>query len=339
MKQINYQEHRDRLREIYRIADAWRDLGFEGQPSKSCRCPWREDRNPSFSVFDEGRKFKDFSTDEVGDVFAFVMLALGYSFKDALKWIEDRTGATPRSFDPSPSIIRRTTSPKAKRELKLPDLDEGNAGDIDTLARSRGLLPYALTIALKIGTLRFGHVCGHRSWLLLDDSGKLAEARRLDGKPFEAAGTLSARKAHTLAGSAKSWPFGLTLAEGKAAPMATILLVEGGPDYLAAVDFLIRFERQGFQPVAMLGKSNRIPADALEAMAGRRVRIYPHHDPGGGGMEAAQGWFEQLAGAGCEVDGFSFEGLARKDGQPVTDLNDLLLPDEASREAWEGLLP
>lgn len=339
MKQIDYHEHRERLRESYRIPNAWRDLGFEDTPSESCRCPWREDRKPSFSVFDEGRLFKDFSTDDTGDVFAFVMLALGFSFKDAVRWIEERTGARPESVIPFPPVSRRPSPDKPKKELKLPLLDEGDVGDIKAVSQSRGLLPYAVEIAVKIGALRFGKVCGSRSWILLDASGKLAEARRLDGKPFDAIGPLSSRKAHSLKGSSKSWPFGLCLLCGPPASDRHIMLVEGGPDYLAAFDFLVRFRAMGFHPVAMLGKSNRIPGEALDMMSGRRVRIYPHHDPGGGGMEAAKGWFEQLSQVGCTVDGFSFEGLTRIDGKPVTDLNDLLLADQASRSAWEGLLP
>lgn len=196
-----------------------------------------------------------------------------------------------------------------------------------------------MEIAVEIGTLRFGEVCGRRSWILTDASGRLAEARRLDGKPFEAVGSFTARKAHTLGGSSKSWPLGLTIADDLPDHAPTVLLVEGGPDYLAAFDFLIRFRRQGFRPVAMLGKSNRIPSDALNIMAGRRVRIYPHHDPGGGGMEAAQEWARQFAEAGCQVDGFRFAELTKTDGQPVTDLNDLLFADEERRKAWKGLLP
>ena len=57
MKNLQCREHLEHLSEIYRITDAWRDLGFEGQPAISCRCPWREDRKPSFSVFDDGRAF------------------------------------------------------------------------------------------------------------------------------------------------------------------------------------------------------------------------------------------------------------------------------------------
>lgn len=333
------QAHRDHLRETYRITDAWRDLGFDGTPAKSCRCPWREDRKPSFSVFDEGRSFKDFSTDEAGDVFSFVMRALDLPFKEAAQWIEGRTGTGPRVETPRPTTILRPHPPKEKKPLKLPALDRGTRDDLEQVARTRGLQSYAVEIAVRVGTLRFGRVCGERSWILTDASGKLAEARRLDGKPFETVGSLSARKAHTLAGSSKSWPCGLTLSEDPPNHSPTVLLVEGGPDYLAALDFLVRFKAQGFRPVAMLGKSNGISSEALDLMAGRRVRIYPHHDPGEGGMGAAHQWAEQLAGVGCKVDGFSFAGLTMSDGQPVTDLNDILFADEESRKAWKGLLP
>ncbi len=333
------QAHRDHLRETYRITDAWRDLGFDGTPAKSCRSPWREDRKASFSVFDDGRSFKDFSTEEAGDVFSFVMRALDLPFKEAAQWIEGRTGTGPRIETPRQTKVPRSHPAKEKRSLKLPTLDEGTHDDLAQVARIRGLDPYAAEIAVKIGTLRFGQVCGERSWILTDGSGKLAEARRLDGKTFEPVGSLSARKAHTLAGSSKAWPCGLTLAEDPPNHSPTVLLVEGGPDYLAALDFLIRFKAQGFRPVAMLGKSNGISSEALELMVGRRVRIYPHHDPGGGGMEAAHKWAEQLASVGCQVDGFSFDGLTMGGGQPITDLNDLLFADEESRIAWKGLLP
>ena len=341
MISTDYTARRAELKERYRIPQAWAHLGFEGLPSKSCRCPWRDDRKPSFSVHDDGRAFKDFSNDEGGDVIAFVMQALGVSFKEAVKWCEERAGMIALNSDAARSLPRLPRQPaqeKPAKELKIPELFKGSNLSLSQLSRSRGLWSYAVKVAIEIGTLRFGKVCGERCWILLDASRKLAEARRLDGKPFDAVGNLPVRKAHTLAGSSKAWPLGLCL-DGKANPDATILLVEGGPDYLAAFDFMAQKKAQGLQPVAMLGASNQFPKEALEKMASRRVRIFPHHDPNENGMRAAQGWFEQLAGVGCKVDGFSFEGLARKDGKPVTDLNDLLLVAKSNREAWEGVLP
>lgn len=175
MNRDDYQEHRERLRESYLISDAWRNLGFEGEPSKSCRCPWREDRKPSFSVFDEGRSFKDFSADETGDVFTFIMPATGWEFKDVLQWIEVRTGLTRQHRMPMPSIVRRPSPPKPKKKLKLPALYTGTDKELMMLAQGRRVHPYAITIALKISTLRFGEVCGLRCWILLDESRRLAE--------------------------------------------------------------------------------------------------------------------------------------------------------------------
>jgi hypothetical protein len=44
---VNLTEAKQRLT----VHDLWRHFGFEGEPSKSCRCPFHEDKGPSFSVF------------------------------------------------------------------------------------------------------------------------------------------------------------------------------------------------------------------------------------------------------------------------------------------------
>ena len=80
----------DHLKEVYRIHDAWEDLGLPGEPSESCRSPFRDDLNPSFSVFDAGRKWKDYGTDEHGDVFDFVQKAKGFDTFSALLWIKEQ---------------------------------------------------------------------------------------------------------------------------------------------------------------------------------------------------------------------------------------------------------
>ena len=37
------------------------------RPALSCVSPFREDRNPSFSVYDQGQKWKDHATGDHGD--------------------------------------------------------------------------------------------------------------------------------------------------------------------------------------------------------------------------------------------------------------------------------
>jgi hypothetical protein len=69
----------------FTIYDLAARLYPDWKPAKSCHSPFREDRNPSFSVFDEGRKWKDFSTGEHGDVIDFLAQAQGISPSDAAR--------------------------------------------------------------------------------------------------------------------------------------------------------------------------------------------------------------------------------------------------------------
>jgi hypothetical protein len=77
------------LKELYRIDDAWEELGLKGEPSASCCSPLRDDLNPSFSVFDAGRRWKDHGTGSYGDVIDFVSQCQDVTLGDALRWIED----------------------------------------------------------------------------------------------------------------------------------------------------------------------------------------------------------------------------------------------------------
>lgn len=65
------------VKELLTIPMLWSHLGLQGEPSKRGLSPLRDDKNPSFSVYDEGRKFKDFTTGEGGSVVDFYMLATG----------------------------------------------------------------------------------------------------------------------------------------------------------------------------------------------------------------------------------------------------------------------
>jgi hypothetical protein len=89
----------DYLKEVYRIHDAWEDLGLPGEPLESCRSPFRDDLNPSFSVFDAGRKWRDFSTEEQGDVFDFVQKATGFDTFGILLWIKEQQNHRSNPFN------------------------------------------------------------------------------------------------------------------------------------------------------------------------------------------------------------------------------------------------
>jgi hypothetical protein len=99
----------DKAKQRLRIPELWQLLNLPGTPAKSCRCPWREDHNPSFSVFDDGLRWRDFADDESGDAIDFLAHARGLSIANAiaefkrLAGVTDHTSATPSRFTPSQS--------------------------------------------------------------------------------------------------------------------------------------------------------------------------------------------------------------------------------------------
>ena len=130
--------------------------------------------------------------------------------------------------------------------------------------------------------------------------------------------TIADAKAWTLPSSHASWPIGLE--ESLHYPI--VLLVEGGPDLLAAAHFAWCEGRDKETAiVAMLGASQRLKGDALTALAGKSIRIFSHNDRSG--IAATKRWAKQLKNVGSVVDAVSFDGLVQTDGAEVCDLNHL----------------
>jgi hypothetical protein len=201
---------------------------------------------------------------------------------------------------------------------------------MDEIAYRRGWPLFAgLELLTQRGLLWQGAVFddGHEwpAWIVTDATRRNAQGRRLDGEPWQGIGS---KKAKTLPGCDPSWPIGA--ADIGERPL--VLLCEGQPDFCAAL-LVAWFEGlpvDRVAPVCMTGAGNTIHADALPLFAGKRVRIAVHADDQG--REAGERWATQLYRAGAvAVDGVHFEGLTKRDGQPVKDLADfvtLLDPDE-----------
>jgi hypothetical protein len=319
------------------IQALWNHFGYPGKPAASCRCPWREDHKPSFSVNADGTLWNDFSTGEAGDAVDFFQRATGLPQKDACrKFIELAGGqiaSAPRAAQP------QARPADAKPKPVFPAFSTGTPAEIQHLASQRKIPREGLNFAIERGLLRFGILKDCMAWIVTDSAKVNAQARRMDGQQWEHIGA----KAWTLPGAWASWPLGIM----EARPFQAIALSEGGPDFLAAHYFAL-FEQSTHppkrdvqcSPVAMLGASQRIHADALPMFAGKRVRIFGHDDDAGRG--AVERWAAQLKSIGADVDAFSFAGLHQVDGKPVKDLNDLtsIHADdfEAERILW-GMLP
>ncbi len=306
------------------IPEVWRRLELPGEPGKCCASPFRPDKKPSFSVFQDGQRFRDHASGESGSVLDFIQLALKLPLDAAIQWAREQCGgvavvSTTRSASRAGGAEKNTALGSAKAK-PCPPLRQGSAAEMQALAALRGFPVITLAEAQSAGLLAFAEVWGRAAWLVCDPGGRIAEGRRLDGLMWEAYGSMPARKCHAWGGQ-KNWPVNLE----QAAQRPTLAMVEGGPDALAALEFV---RREGVADtvgvVAMLGAANtRLDAEALALFRGKQVRLFPHVDAAG--RTAAREWARVLMEAGAaRVDAFDLSGLECRDGRPGKDLCDLL---------------
>ena len=286
----------------------WSLYGYEGNPLKSCKSPFRDESNSSFSVFAGGTAWKDHGTGEGGDSVTFIQMAEGLSNADACRKIISYAGGGLPAFRPPAKVSK----PKS-RKPKPPTFSQSESQK-EQLAELRNVSPEAIEICLERGLLKFGNWKRYPSWFITDKTGQNIQVRRLDGEPWPQINA----KAWTLPSSHASWPIGLE--ESLHYPI--VLLVEGGPDLLAAAHFAWCEGRDKETAiVAMLGASQKMKSVALAALAGKRIRIFSHNDRSG--IAATKRWAKQLKNVGSVVDAVSFDGLVQTDGAEVCDLNDL----------------
>jgi hypothetical protein len=133
--------------------------------------------------------------------------------------------------------------------------------------------------------------------------GRIAPARRLDGKPLERADGFT-YKSHALTG--KRWQLRLGAVPQPPDTAAAVMLCEGETHFLAAFHFIAQWGEPRLYPVAMLGRTQGLRPEAVERLKGWRIRVYPHADADGLGFAAAVRWAAAITGA--VVDAFDFRG-------------------------------
>jgi len=311
----------DYLRELF--GDDFKTAGADN---------WRVGKRGSLAVSIQDGVLVYFSHEDGtgGDSVALWQRERGGTAGEALRAAAAWAGLSDNCTAPAPAPWREDKP--APTGPKLPDdATPGTEADWRELAALRHLTPFAPAKAAELGTLLFGTVCGSRCWILTDERRLIAEARRMDGKLFPAVGDIGERKAHTIKGSVKSWPVGIVVRGFDAADFRAVLCAEGGPDFLAAIDFTLA-DKSDCLPIAFLGAgtAREIHPEALPLLRVRRVRLYPHADSAG--TLAGAKWAAQFAALGATVDAFSFAGLRKATGEPIKDLNDCarIHPDDAA---------
>jgi hypothetical protein len=307
------------------------DAAKAGQ-SRAIRCPAHDDHSPSLSVR-PGRDGAVLLRCFKGCDSKAVLAAAGMTWADFFP----RPSVRPARGLTIPQHRKIPTPPtsmpaQAARRAQWPRFQEPTDADLSRIAELRSLGLPCLRLAANRGVLWISTCWGYRCWIVTDHSRQVAQARRLDGGKFEMVD--GAPKAMTLPGSSVGWPVGLeTLPDTS----NSILFCEGGPDLLAAYQFIHTEGREANAgAVAMLGATARICEDALPRFAGRSVRIFEHDDPAG--RKAGHTWARQLRSHAARIDRVTFDGLHRTDGTPVKDLNDLALIDADDFEANRWIL-
>ena len=347
-------------------------------------CPFHVEKSGSFNI--GGKKGFEhrahcFGCGWDGDIFAFWQELKGCDFKTALR---DLAGLAGVAMGVEVEWTRPEVPRVRAREVRhdeavvlpdLPPLRHLRREECAELGKARGIDPDAIWHAARVhkraafspwplwlgqdGQWRDRNVGTWPSWCAIDGTRNCAEFRRLDNGryPKQDGGEI---KSWSTRG--KSWPLGAADLNDR----KRVLLVEGGPDMLAAYDLLNRFRMlESVGVVCMLGAGNRMREDALEFFAGCRVRIMVDADalkddenaakrkvPG---MQAALRWQEQLQAAGAAVECFFVgpiyepedlaawgkgemkaaevrviePGLKNRDGVGIKDVNDLVADEHA----------
>ena len=115
----------EQLKRSHPIAEVVRRHGVElrGQGKRlTARCPFHEDRTPSFCVYPETESFHCFGCGAAGDVIDFIRRTEGLSFREAVLRLGGRAaGATPAAAHPPPV---RAHPPEATDQAPVLSLDD-----------------------------------------------------------------------------------------------------------------------------------------------------------------------------------------------------------------------
>ena len=289
-----------RIRAELSLPQAWKILGLPGEPKVNCdlKSPFRQDKKPSFRIY-EGKdhlRFFDHGDASGGDVCDLWAIAKGIDVRDALHQILDYLGDKERPsarFKAPQGSPERVSAPEGIRWP--PDIRTPQEAECRALAALRGLSSEAFFLAGRLGTLKVATVYSQKSWIITDAGGRCAEARRFDGAMYTVNGKQV--KSFCLPGSKKDLPLGLKTRCPHWDALNNILLVEGMPDYFAALQLAIQSEIN-FRPIAVLGAGLTTFSAAQQYLAGKKILIICHNDQQG--QAALPKWIKALYSSGAQ---------------------------------------
>src|SRR5260221_7508045 len=138
---------RNRIEEAkarFTIPILWRMFGLPGKPARSCRSPFREDRSPSFSISEDGRRWIDFATGERGDAVDFLAKIKSISNAEAFIELLRMVDGAAEKVEES---TRRTAPQKKRENLKLWGVEMCSDADLEKISASRSIPIEGLRLA------------------------------------------------------------------------------------------------------------------------------------------------------------------------------------------------
>jgi hypothetical protein len=286
----------ERIKSGLSIAAAWRHLGLRGSCGKECRSPFRDDKHASFSVYrqDGWERWWDHGSASGGDVVDLWARAKEITVKEATL---DILASFPHLDSHAKAPNRPLEASKRLNGIRWPpDIRAPSETECRALGALRGLSPEAFFLAGRLGTLKVATVYGSPAWIITDLNNRCAEARRFDGQMYQING--KAVKSFCLPGSRKDLPLGLKTLSPHWDALNNILLVEGMPDYYAALQLALGSEIN-FRPIAILGAGLTTFSDGIQQyLIGKKILIICHNDPQG--QAALPKWVKALYSMGAK---------------------------------------
>jgi hypothetical protein len=142
--------------------------------------PFRDEKNPSFSVYADDTRFHDYATGDDGDVFDFYRLGVGCAARESFLALKEMVGG--KLFNARPI---RPACPEERKEQYHPELTKPTEADLEAISSLRLISVIGLDIAVDRGFLWTATIKGERAFVVTDRTRKNYRARRMDGELWE----------------------------------------------------------------------------------------------------------------------------------------------------------
>ena len=249
--------------------------------------PFRHDQKPSFGFFKHRSgclSFKDYATDEKGNLIVFVKTGKGCKYAEAARLIDQRMNLGLWT-EPKPKNAENGTKNYKDLKVNLEPDDEA----YDLIQKQLGLVGDSswlkeepnLVVGQYFGRGNKGQKFCHDAWGIIEPERQIGRIRGLY-KPFS-----STRKSLSIRGWKNGFCGLSELSEG------SVFLCEGEKDFLALKATGI-WDSGLFSTTASIGLS----LDVLYALEGRHVTICAQADMRG--IKAAQKWANDLIDFGVD---------------------------------------